>query len=124
MIRKIEERDREDFLRLSAEFYASPAVLHDIPASRHEAVFDEFMRGSAYTDGVILEADGKTVGFGITAKTYSREAGGRVLTVFTPAASRAWIRCWLCGLDIQSRMDRAVTSPMSGTAVSSSSVAA
>ncbi len=79
MIRKIEERDREDFLRLSAEFYASPVVLHDIPASRHEAVFDEFMRGSAYTDGVILEADGKTVGFGITAKTYSREAGGMVL---------------------------------------------
>lgn len=79
MIRRIEYRDRADFLRMSSEFYASPAVLHDIPASRHEAMFEELMKGSPYADGYMLEADDRCVGYGITAKTYSREAGGMVL---------------------------------------------
>ena len=84
MIRRIEYRDRADFLRMSSEFYASPAVLHDIPASRHEAMFEELMKGSPYADGYMLEADDRCVGYGITAKTYSREAGGMGLWLGAP----------------------------------------
>lgn len=79
MIRKITEGDREDFLRLSEEFYASSAVLHPIPAAYHARTFDELMRSREYADGYMLEADGKAVGFGLVAKTWSREAGGKVL---------------------------------------------
>lgn len=79
MIRRIEQRDRADFLRLSEMFYASPAVLHTIPPERHEKTFDELMRSREYADGYILETEGKTVGFGLVAKTWSREAGGMVL---------------------------------------------
>ncbi len=79
MIRKICAADREEFLRLSALFYASPAVAHPVPASYHADAFEELMRSDAYADGYMIEADGKTVGIALTAKTYSREAGGKVL---------------------------------------------
>ena len=79
MIRKICAADLEEFLRLSALFYASPAVAHPVPASYHADAFEELMRSDAYADGYMIEADGKTVGIALTAKTYSREAGGKVL---------------------------------------------
>ena len=79
MVRRIRREDRENFLRLSEMFYASPAVLHGVPEKYHEDMFDELMRSDEYADGYILEADGKCVGYGLTAKSYSREAGGRVL---------------------------------------------
>ena len=79
MIRRITQADREDFLRLSEEFYASPAVLHAVPRSYHEGAFAELMRSDEYAEGFMLEADGKIVGFALTAKTYSRESGGKML---------------------------------------------
>lgn len=79
MVRKMTQADREDFLRLSEIFYASPAVMHSIPFAYHERAFEELMRSDEYGEGYILEKDGKAVGFGLTAKTYSREAGGKVL---------------------------------------------
>ncbi len=79
MIRRIERKDREIFIRLSEQFYSSSAVLHSVPTNYHERMFEELMRSDEYADGYILEADGKEVGFALTAKTYSREAGGKVL---------------------------------------------
>ena len=79
MVRRIEEGDRDDFFRLSAQFYDSPAVLHPIPAGYHEKTFEEMMRSRAYADGCMLEEDGESVGFGLVAKTWSREAGGMAL---------------------------------------------
>ena len=79
MIRKIRENDRAEFIRLSEEFYSSPAVLHALPRSYHEAIFDEALRSDEYADVYMLEDGGRTVGFGVTAKTFSREAGGKVL---------------------------------------------
>lgn len=79
MVRRIEKGDREDFLALSEQFYASAAVLHPVPAAYHARTFDELMRSREYADGYMLEADGKAVGFGLVAKTWSREAGGMVL---------------------------------------------
>ncbi len=79
MVRKITQADRNEFLRLSKMFYASTAVMHDIPEDYHKKAFEELMRSDEYAEGYILETEGKTVGFGLTAKTYSREAGGKVL---------------------------------------------
>ena len=79
MVRKITSADRNEFLRLSKMFYASTAVMHDIPEDYHKKAFEELMRSDEYAEGYILETEGKTVGFGLTAKTYSREAGGKVL---------------------------------------------
>ena len=79
MIREITRNDRDSFLRLSDEFYKSEAVLHDIPAAYHEAAFDELMRSNEYASAYMIEWEGEIVGYLLTAKTYSREAGGLVL---------------------------------------------
>mgnify|MGYP005975150463 FL=1 len=81
MIRKIEKTDRELFLRLTREFYASPAVLHPVPDSYHTAVFEEMMRSDLYAEGYFLEYDGIPSGYALLAKTYSHEAGGLVVWI-------------------------------------------
>lgn len=79
MIRKICKQDREAFLALSEQFYSSPAVLHPLPQDFHVRAFEELMRSEEYVGGYMLEEGGKVIGFALTAKTYSREAGGMVL---------------------------------------------
>ncbi len=76
MIRRMIPSDREDFLRLTREFYASDAVLHDIPDGYHEAAFEEMMRSDVYADGFMIYDGERLAGYGMTAKTYSHEAGG------------------------------------------------
>lgn len=79
MIRILDQSDREAFLALAREFYASPAVLHNVPDEYHERAFEELMRAGAYLSGYMIECDGEAVGYALTARTYSHEAGGAVL---------------------------------------------
>lgn len=79
MIRKITKNDREPFITLSKEFYSSDAVDHPIPVAFHERSFDELMRSDEYIEAFILEREGKTAGYALIAKTFSPEAGGKVV---------------------------------------------
>ena len=79
MIRALKREDEEIFLALSEQYYQSAAVLHPIPHAYHVAAFEEIVSGSPYAAGYLLEADGKPVGIALTATTYSRESGGKVL---------------------------------------------
>ncbi len=79
MIRKITPADKELFLRLAAEFYASDAVLEPVPEAYHLAAFEELMRSEAYLDCYILECDGAAAGYALLSITYSQEAGGKVI---------------------------------------------
>lgn len=79
MVRRVKEKDREEFIRLSELFYNSPAVLHTVPRAYHENLFDELMRSDTYAEAFMLEQQGETIGYALTSKTYSREAGGKVL---------------------------------------------
>ena len=81
MIRRFKDTDREIFIEMAEEFYSSPAVLHSIPISRHSDTFDEIIKGGCYLDGYMFEYEGQPAGFGVTAKTYSPEAGGIVIWV-------------------------------------------
>lgn len=74
--RAITESDRELFFEMSEEFYASEAVLRDVPRGHHERAFDELMRSREYLDCYIIEFSGVPAGFALLCKTYSREAGG------------------------------------------------
>ena len=76
MIRKFVPEDREDYIRFSTEFYNSPAVDKPIPREHFEHGFDEIMRSDVYVQGYMLVCDGKNVGYCVTMKTYSVEAGG------------------------------------------------
>ena len=75
IIREIKPEDREEYLKMSAEFYSSPAVLADTPASYREGAFEEYVRGT-HAKCFILEEDGKYAGYGIVAFLYMQEAGG------------------------------------------------
>lgn len=78
MIRKAERRDREEYIKMAHEFYHSPAVLHSVPDAYFAHTFDEYLNHEAYVGCYILECDGEYAGYGLTAKTFSQEAGGYV----------------------------------------------
>lgn len=79
MIRKIQQEDKETFLRLARQFYASEAVLHPVPDQYHLNTFQEMLRSDVYAEGYLFEADGETAGYGLISKTFSQEAGGLVI---------------------------------------------
>lgn len=76
MIRKFVPEDREDYIRFSTEFYNSSAVDKPVPREHFEQGFDEMMRSDVYVQGYMLVFDGNNVGYCVTMKTYSVEAGG------------------------------------------------
>lgn len=76
MIRKFVPEDREDYIRFSTEFYNSSAVDKPAPREHFEQGFDEMMRSDVYVQGYMLVCDGNNVGYCVTMKTYSVEAGG------------------------------------------------
>ncbi|NLY80961.1 MAG: GNAT family N-acetyltransferase [Lysinibacillus sp.] len=81
MIRKIKNEDAEIFFDMAEQFYASDAVLHPIPKKHHIDAFNEMMRSSDYIEGYIFEYEEKPVGYAITSKMYSQEAGGFTLWI-------------------------------------------
>ena len=76
MIRKFVPEDREDYIRFSTEFYNSSAVDKPVPREHFEQGFDEMMRSDVYVQGYMLVCNGNNVGYCVTMKTYSVEAGG------------------------------------------------
>ena len=76
MIRKFVPEDREDYIRFSTEFYNSSAADKPVPREHFEQGFDEMMRSDVYVQGYMLVCDGNNVGYCVTMKTYSVEAGG------------------------------------------------
>ena len=76
MIRKFVPEDREDYIRFSTEFYNSSAVDKPVQKEHFEQGFDEMMRSDVYVQGYMLVCDGNNVGYCVTMKTYSVEAGG------------------------------------------------
>lgn len=76
MIREMRAQDKETFLTLVREFYASPAVLHAVPEESFARTFAQIVSGSPYAKGYILETDGGPAGYALLALTYSNEVGG------------------------------------------------
>ena len=81
MIRKMTENDRELYIKMAEEFYSSDAVLHPIPEDHFEKTADEALRSDAYAEIYLLEYEGVPAGYGLTARTFSQEAGGQVLWI-------------------------------------------
>lgn len=79
MIRKLLPSDREIYLELSRQFYSSDAVDHCVPIAFIETAFDEMLKPDGVLQGYVFEQQGEVVGYFQTAKTFSAEAGGRVL---------------------------------------------
>lgn len=80
-IRWIQPEDREVFLRLTEEFYASDAVLHPVPPEYHRRTFEELLRSDVYLKACLFVPEGHPVGYGLLSRSYSPEAGGPVVWV-------------------------------------------
>lgn len=78
--RRISLNDREEFIKMSKEFYSSEAVLSDIDPKFHENAFDELMRSDEYLVCYIFESGSDIVGYGLLNKMFTHEVGG--LTVW------------------------------------------
>lgn len=81
MVRKMTENDRKLYVEMAEEFYSSDAVLHPVPRSYFEKTADEALRSDTYAEIYLLEHEGKPAGYGLTARTFSQEAGGQVLWI-------------------------------------------
>ncbi len=79
MIRELKQSDKEVFLAMCQEFYASPAVLHAIPVCYMEETFRQVTSGSPYASGYLICHEQEPVGYLLTSTTYSNEVGGLVL---------------------------------------------
>ena len=74
-IRKILPFDKDEFIKMSREFYSSDAVLYNIDDSFHFSTFDELMRSDVYLECYIFETDkGKIAGYALLDKMFSHEA--------------------------------------------------
>ena len=81
MIRKMTENDKELYITMAEEFYNSDAVLPPIPRDHFEKTANEALRSDEYAEIYLLEYEGETAGYGLTARTFSQEAGGQVLWI-------------------------------------------
>lgn len=80
MVRKLLEKDKQKYLDMTAEFYTSEAVLHNINQNNTLTTFNLLMNNSPYADAYIIEYDGRVAGYCLLALSHSNEAGG--LNVF------------------------------------------
>ena len=81
MIRKLTADDRELYISMAEEFYHSDAVLSPVPRSYIEKTVDDALPSDAYAELFVCEQKGEIAGYGLTAKTFSQEAGGFVLWI-------------------------------------------
>lgn len=70
--------DREEYFKMSREFYRSGAAREEIPQSRRENFWREIVRGEL-VHGYIIEHGGVTAGYALAAYYCSQEFGGKVL---------------------------------------------
>lgn len=80
-IRPIAEGDRDIYLKMAAEFYATDAVLLHVGEENFGSTFSELMRSKDYAICYVFELDGEIAGYSLLAKTYSQEAGGLVIWI-------------------------------------------
>ena len=73
--------DRDAFLDMSREFYASDAVLHYVDPSFHEKAFAELLRSGTYLTCYIFTCGNQTAGYALLSKMFSREFGGMVVWI-------------------------------------------
>lgn len=81
ILNMVSRADKQKYIALSHEFYHSAAVLHPVPDSNLEVTFDEAIKGNPCIGLYLLDFDGQTAGYLLTAVTYSQEAGGKVVWI-------------------------------------------
>lgn len=79
IIRKLENTDKNEYVKLVSEFYHSDAVLAPVDSTHFELTFAELMRSSEKIACYVAEVDGEIAGYALVARFFSQEAGGEVV---------------------------------------------
>lgn len=79
MFRRLTKNDRDVYLALTRQFYASDAVLHPVPEENFMRTFSEVTGGGPYADCFLFEENGEAAGYALLSFHYSNEAGGLVV---------------------------------------------
>lgn len=80
-MRKIQAEDRALYLAMAREFYGTDAVTHSVPEQYFINMFEELMRSDIYAECFILDCEGEDAGYALLLKSFSQEAGGRVVWI-------------------------------------------
>lgn len=81
MFKKATEKDKKFLFEMFDDFYNSGAVLAPIPKRFYQNTFDELMRGDEYIEVYIIYYENNKAGYAMLSKSYSPEAGGRIIWV-------------------------------------------
>ena len=78
-IRDFEPNDRKAFITMAMDFYSGDATLFDMNEKYLNDTFDQSLEKSPLMRGIIIEDDGKIMGYALLAFYWSCEAGGLVV---------------------------------------------
>lgn len=80
-MRKIEERDRAEFMIMGNDFYSGPGVLHKVDPEVLRRTFDEMVSDSPFLAGYIFEIDSRIAGYAELSFSFAPEVGGRSIFI-------------------------------------------
>ncbi len=80
-LRNITPDDYREYKEMSSRFYHSDAVNHSIPDAYFDNTFRQALHKNPAMGLFMLTQEGKTVGYALTAYTFSNEAGGNVMWI-------------------------------------------
>ena len=80
-IRNMQRDDREIVIDMMRKFYTSPAVITNGSEKIFAANVENCLSGSTCAEGFVFVDDGKIIGYGMTARSYSTEFGGECIWI-------------------------------------------
>ncbi|MBQ6298083.1 MAG: GNAT family N-acetyltransferase [Selenomonadaceae bacterium] len=81
LIRKMQRGDAEIVTDMMRRFYNSPALITNGSEKIFTANVENCLGGSPYVEGFVFVDDGKIIGYGMTARSYSTEFGGECIWI-------------------------------------------
>ena len=80
-IREMQLDDSEIVIDMMRKFYTSPAVITNGSEKIFASNVENCLGDSNFVEGFVFELDGKIIGYGITAHSYSTEFGGECIWI-------------------------------------------
>ena len=71
----------QEFYQMCRDFFASPAVCHQIKEEDMKTTFQLALKGSPYLRGLVMAENDDIVGYLLLSFTYSNEVGGMVVWI-------------------------------------------
>lgn len=81
MIRKLELKDKKEFIKMAYEFYQTLAVIKPTKPKYLNKTLKEIIEKSPYIDRYVYEVDHKIAGYMLITFSYSNELGGNIITI-------------------------------------------